>query len=124
MIPYSIYKLFHLFGILMAFVALAGTAAHAAAGGERTRNPLRRSLSILHGVGWVLIALGGFGMLARIGVDHGARFPGWVWGKLAIWLITGGLIALPYRRPALAGPALLALPALGALAASLALFKP
>lgn len=124
MLPYSVYKLVHLLGIFMALVALAGPSLHAAAGGDRNENPLRRSMAVLHGAGWVLIVTGGFGMLARIGVDHGALFPGWVWGKLAIWVVVGGLVAVPYRRPQLARFVLWSLPLVGLAAAVLAILKP
>jgi hypothetical protein len=55
---------------------------------------------------------------------HGALFPGWIWAKLAIWLILGGVIALASRRSHWTGAALVALPFLAAVAGYLALTKP
>jgi len=51
--------------------------------------------------------------------------PGWVIGKLVIWLLAGILLTVPRRRPALARPILLVgLPILAAAAAWLAVYKP
>jgi hypothetical protein len=63
-------------------------------------------------------------MLAELDVVHDGLFPGWIWGKLVIWLLAAGLLTLPYRHPALARPLLFFLPVLGIAAASLAIFKP
>ncbi|MFO8173143.1 MAG: hypothetical protein ACQET1_08650 [Gemmatimonadota bacterium] len=121
---YITYKLIHLFGLFALFVALAGMAAHAAAGHDKKENTGYRSLLILHGAGALIALIGGFGLLARVGMAHGALFPGWVWAKLALWVVLGGLIALPYRNRGLAGAMLFVLPFLGLLGAYLADFKP
>ena len=34
----------------------------------------------------LVILIGGFGMLARLGFRHGANFPLWLWVKLAVWV--------------------------------------
>ena len=121
MLSYTVYKLFHILGMLLVFVAAGGAAVHAAAGGDKEANPLRRGLVIAHGVGLVLLLVAGFGMLARIGASAAS---GWVFGKLAIWLIMGASTVLPYKVRGLAGAMLSLLPLLGALAAYLALYKP
>ena len=96
--PYAVYKLLHLLGVVMVLAAVAGVAAHAANGGRREDNNVR-------------------GML-------GANVPGWAWAKLVIWLFFGASLTLPYRNRALAGPLLVVLPLLAAAAAWLALYKP
>jgi hypothetical protein len=121
---YITYKLIHLTGLFTLMVALAGMAAHAAAGHSKEENGAYRSLLILHGLGALVALTGGFGLMARVGVAHGELFPGWIWAKLLLWLILGGLIALPYRKPVLARTLLFALPLLGLLGAYLADFKP
>lgn len=121
---YVTYKLIHLFGLFAIFVALAGMAAHAAAGHEKTENKSYRTLLSLHGVGALVALTGGFGLMARVGVTHGEMFPGWIWTKLLLWLLLGGLIALPYRNRALARALLLLLPFLGLLGAALGNYKP
>ena len=121
---YITYKLIHLFGLFALFVALAGMAAHAAAGHEKKENTAYRGLLILHGVGALIALIGGFGLMARVGVMHGQLFPGWIWAKLVLWVVLGGLIALPYRNRALARAMIFALPFLGLLGAYLGSFKP
>ncbi|MFC1660932.1 hypothetical protein ACFL3S_05685 [Gemmatimonadota bacterium] len=121
---YVTYKLIHLVGIFTLFTALAGMATHAATGKPKGDNPLHRSLLILHGAGALVALTGGFGLLARVGVDHGQLFPGWVWAKLILWVLLGGAIALPYRTTRLARTLVFALPFLGLLGAVLANFKP
>ncbi|HUF28485.1 MAG TPA: hypothetical protein VMM18_16020 [Gemmatimonadaceae bacterium] len=124
MLSYQFYNLVHIVGIVLVMSALGGAAVHAIAGGPGGSRPVRRLLAILHGIGAFLLLLGGFGMLARLGLAHGAGFPGWIWGKLLIWAVIAVALFLPYRRPGLARPLLLALPALGGLAAYMAIYKP
>lgn len=120
---YVVYKLIHFFGITAVIAVLAATCMHAFAGGTRASNPFRRVFGATHGVAVFLILLGGFGMLARLDVMHGA-LPRWVYLKLAIWLVLGLAIALPYRARVYARTVLLALPVLMVLAAAIALYKP
>jgi hypothetical protein len=122
--PYEVYKLIHLLGILLIFIALAGMTVHAASGRPKADNALHRTLLIFHGIGALVALTGGFGLLARVGVDHGQLFPGWVWGKLLLWIILGGAIALPYRNQGLARVLLFLLPGIGLLGAYLASYKP
>lgn len=122
MISYQVYKLVHFFGIATVLIALGVTCFHAARGGTRQDNPFRRPLAIAHGTGMFLILLGGFGMLARLGLVAG--LPGWIYAKLGIWVIFGALIAVPYRLRGAARPIFWALPFLIVLAAYFALYKP
>jgi hypothetical protein len=79
-------------------------------------------VAITHGIGMVLVLVGGFGMLARLGIFW--PWPGWIVGKIIIWLVFGVLIAVIGRVPALAKPLWWITIALGAIAAYLALNKP
>lgn len=124
MISYQAYKVIHLLGIFLTLTGLAGLALAAANGATKQTNPARRLISAWHGAGLLIALVGGFGLLARLGVMHGAAFPGWVWAKLAIWIVVGALVAVPYRRPDLARLVFIALPVLGGLAAWLAIYKP
>ena len=121
MISYETYKLFHVLGILLIFFGLGGVAVHAAGGGQRNDNPLRKALASAHGIGLVLLLVAGFGMLARLQLSFGS---GWLWGKIVIWLVLGFATMLPYRSPALARWAVVVFPLLGLAAAYLARFKP
>jgi hypothetical protein len=121
--PYPVYKLIHFLGIFVVLLALAAMSMHALRGGTRASDPHRRTLAIAHGVGGFLILLGGFGMLARLGIVQ-AGLPGWIWAKLTIWVVVGALIALAYRTRGLARLTLLAAPVLALAAAAIALYKP
>ncbi len=122
MIPIELYRAIHLIAIMLLFVSFGGLAMVVAAGGSRESNPNRKLLAALHGTAAFLVLLGGFGMLARLGLVSG--FPGWVWLKLLLWVVLTFLVLLPYRRPALAKPLFLLYPVLGGVAAWSAIFKP
>ena len=121
---YAAYKLIHLLGIFTLMVALAGMAAHAASGHGKTANANYKLLLALHGAGALVALTGGFGLMARVGVEHGVIFPGWIWAKLILWLALGALIALPYRSRSWARGLLFLLPPLGLVGAYLATYKP
>lgn len=124
MFPRDFYEVLHIIGIAMLFVAIGGVAVHAANGGNTASSRTRPLVGSLHGLGALLILVGGFGMLARIGFQHGGNFPGWLWVKLIIWLVLSATVLLPYRRPALARPFLVLLPLLAGVAVYMALYKP
>ena len=124
MLSHQFYNVVHILGIVLLVMALGGMALHAANGGTRRENAARGLIAALHGIGAFLILLGGFGMLARLGVMHGSGFPGWIWVKLVIWVLLGAAALLPYRRPALARPLLFVVPGLAAVAAYMAVYKP
>jgi hypothetical protein len=121
MISYAIYKNMHFLGIFMILVAMGGLILQQI--NTRTREQVwRRPVAITHGIGMVLVLVGGFGLLARLGIHW--PWPGWVIGKVIIWLVFGVLIAVIGRSPSLAKPLWWITIALGALAAYLALNKP
>ena len=120
---YAVYKLMHFFGIFMLITALAATSMHVLRGGSRADNPYRRVLGIAHGVAALLILTGGFGMLARMGVMHGA-LPVWIYVKLGIWVALAVAMMLPYLGQRYARALLIALPVLAVAAGATALYKP
>ncbi|MDX2208362.1 MAG: hypothetical protein SFU57_12045 [Gemmatimonadales bacterium] len=119
---YDVYKILHLGGMFFLFTMLGGIALHVMNGGTRESNTGRKLTGALHGLALFVILLGGFGMLARLGMDGG--LPGWIYLKLAIWIAMPVLGTLPYRRPATAKAVLIALPLIGILAAWVATYKP
>ena len=122
MIAISIYKLLHILGIMMIFASLGGMIHYVINGGTKAQNRWQKAAAATHGLGMVLVLLGGFGMLARLGIHW--PWPGWIFGKIIIWLILGGIIAFVYRLPN-AGKALWYIVLLlGALAAYLAIMQP
>jgi hypothetical protein len=124
MFSHQLYNVVHIVGIILLMSALGGAAVYGMTAAPPETRRARRLLAIFHGTGVLLILVGGFGMLARLGVMHGAGFPGWVWVKLVVWALLAVALLAPYRRPALAKPLLLALPILGGLAAYMAIYKP
>ncbi len=124
-LSHQFYNVLHITGIVLIVTTLAGAAMYAlAGGGSSERGPSRRTLAILHGLGALLVLVSGFGLLARLGVMHGAGFPGWVWAKLTVWFVLAAALFIPFRRPQLAALLFFALPVLGGLAAYLAIYKP
>lgn len=142
MISYEVYRLVHLVGIIFLFVVLGGISLAASRtapaglvedpGGGPTgdSNPIRttrlsrRLTMALHGTALFIVLLGGFGLLARLGITHGMSWPAWVWAKLAIWALAAAAVMVPRRKPEWAPALFLALPVLGGIAAWLAIFKP
>ncbi|MBK7596943.1 MAG: hypothetical protein IPJ11_17470 [Gemmatimonadetes bacterium] len=124
MLSREFYNVVHLVGVVALMAALGGVALHAMNGGRGADNHSRRFISILHGTGAFLILLGGFGMLARIGVSHGANFPPWLWVKVMVWIFLAAAPFLPYQRPAMARWLMLGLPVAGGVAAVMAIYKP
>jgi hypothetical protein len=120
-IPFLVYKTFHLVGVMLTVVALGGMAIHAANGGTRDQSLTRRLTTASHGLGLLLVLVAGFGMLARLGGTAGS---GWVLIKLVIWLTLGAAAVVPYRRPQFARALFLIVPLLAALAAIVAITKP
>jgi hypothetical protein len=121
MISLVVYKNLHLIGVFMILVALGGLILHQI--NASTRELVwRKPVAITHGIGMVLVLVGGFGMLARLGIHW--PWPGWVLGKVVIWLVLGVMIAVIGRRPGLAKPLWWSTIALAAIAAYLALNRP
>lgn len=118
---YLQYKFLHLVGLSMVLVTLGGIALFAANGGKREGNRWRPLVMAMHGIGLLMMLVAGFGLMAKLGTEG---FPGWVVGKLVIWLLFGAALAIPYRQPKLAGHLLWVLPLLTAIGVYLALFKP
>jgi hypothetical protein len=120
----AFYKVLHVLAVFLVIAALGGVAAHAASGQSKQASPLYRLSMALHGVGLLLALVGGFGMLAKLGVDGGALIPGWAWAKMVVWLLFAAAIAVPYRAPQAARHLLWGLPVLGGIATYLAIYKP
>ncbi len=115
MLSLSVYKVAHLFGVLLVFLgfgALVGDGSN------------RRTAQIAHGLGLVIVLVAGFGALARLGISGPGSWPLWIWLKLAIWLALGALVTVAKRSRGTAKMLWWLLPVLGAAAAYLAIYKP
>ena len=125
MIPYAAYKVLHLTGILVLFAAVGATGWYWSQSPDReaTRSE-RRFLYIVHGLATFVVLVGGFGLLARIGVKHNAGWPAWVYPKLVVWGLVAASVILFKRMPHLARPLVVLVPLVGAVAAYFAIYKP
>ncbi len=115
-----VYKIIHLTGIALTLMALGGAMVYSISGGAKADLNWRKGVAISHGVGLFLVLLGGFGMLARMGIHW--PWPGYIMVKFGLWIVFGGLLTLAYKK---ASSALwIVTIVLFAAAAYLALLKP
>jgi hypothetical protein len=121
---YEVYKLIHFLGIILLFMALGGAALHVMNGGTKATNGSRKIVAISHGVALFLILLGGMGLMKWKGISHAGPYPVWLYPKVLIWLLMGGITALIWRKPGLGNAYWLLIPVLGAVAVFFATMKP
>lgn len=108
---------------MLLFASLGGMAVLGLRGGEeREVTPLRKLLSITHGVSLLVVFVAGFGLMARLGIMSG--WPTWIYIKIALWLVLGGATVLVRRTPELGRVWLLLLPLVGGAAAWVAFTHP
>jgi hypothetical protein len=118
----AVYKLIHVFSIMLLFTAFGGLLLAARAGVQTGVS--RKLAGITHGIALLLILISGFGALARIGMSNPAIWPAWLWIKALIWLALGAVVVVIRRSPRLAPVLWWILPLLGGVAAYLALQNP
>ena len=123
MFSYQFYKTFHIIGAFTLMAMLGGIAVHVLNGGTRQSNAGRALLAALHGVALVVMLVAGFGLMARLNMMQ-TGWPGWVYVKLGVWILMGGMGTIIYRKPSMAKAILVLLPLLGGLAVYMAVYKP
>ncbi|MFT5633772.1 MAG: hypothetical protein ACI9SQ_001495 [Rubritalea sp.] len=106
----SIYKLIHYVGIFTLMLSLGSIFTK-----------YNKCAVIGHGVGLLLIIIGGLGLQTKMGID---LLSGWLVAKIVIWLIFGASIALAKRGILKGSTAWIAAIGLGSVAAYLGLMKP
>jgi hypothetical protein len=116
------YKLLHVAGVVFLFAALGGSVLVHWSGGASDR--ARKIAGITHGLALLLIAVAGFGALARLGLTSLDLIPAWAWWKMVLWVLLGAAPFVLRKKAGLAGLFWWLLPVLGAAAAWLALYKP
>lgn len=108
---------------MLLFASLGGMAILGLRGGdEREVGPLRKLLTIAHGVSLLVVFVAGFGLMARLGIMSG--WPTWIYIKIALWLVLGAAVAVVRRAPELGRVWLFLLPLVGAGAAWVAFTHP
>ena len=115
MIAYEIYKLTHFAGMFLLFNSFGAYAFSNDKANAKNK-------AIAHGVGLLLVLIGGFGMLARLQISW--PFPLWTFAKLGVWLLFGASIVVFKRKLLNAKVALALMVALAVAAGYLALYKP
>lgn len=118
---YSLYKVVHLMGVFIILMAMGGAIVLGTAN-EEVRSRWKKLAMITHGSGLALALLGGFGLLARMGIS--GMWPGWVFVKVLIWLTLGGAATLALRVPRFSTPLWWGSILLAGIATYLANYKP
>lgn len=118
---YEFYKIAHLASLaclLLGFGLMIGIFSE-------KLNPTRAARKwafAMHGIGITLMLVSGFGLAARLQMFQ--NLPMWIYAKLAVWLILGGMVALIKRKPNWRFPIILSINFLVGFAAWLAVTKP
>jgi uncharacterized membrane protein SirB2 len=90
---YEFYKILHIAALLFVVFGLFGYGVICWNQSE-VKPELKKYFMISHGVGLLVMLIAGFGMAAKLGLHP---FPGWLYGKLFIWLILGAMATLIKR---------------------------
>jgi hypothetical protein len=93
---YEFYKIVHLTGVFMVLTAVGAHLLNGFNGGTKEFTG-RKFVGMMHGLGLLVSLVGGFGLIARLGLNDG--WPGWIFLKLGIWLFFGVVIILPRKTP-------------------------
>lgn len=118
---FETYKIIHMLGLAFLMLGLGGVL-FAFATSAIVPAKVKLLGFAIHGVGLLLIIISGFGMAARLGFMQG--LPGWLYGKLAIWVLLALGVSLAKRKANNAGLIVVLFAALVGIAAWLALTKP
>lgn len=118
---YETYKIIHLVSIVLLFSGLMGLLAIRMAGVELVSRT-KKLVFISHGIGTLFVLVSGFGLLARLGLI--SALPGWVYGKVIIWVLLAGAVSVVKRKGQIGWPIFISLIAIFTVAASLAILKP
>jgi hypothetical protein len=111
------YRFLHLIAMFALAASLGGLVGLARAGGHAG---FRRVLVATNGTALLVMLVAGFGMLAKLKLG----MPGWIYAKLAVWLLLGVLLIPIRKQPGAANLWYAAALGLGAIGTWLALYKP
>ena len=94
----SIYRILHIIGILLLFQSLGAYLFNAMTDRASGDKSALKMVTRLHGLGLLLIAISGFGMLAKLQLFW--PLPGWIWIMLIVWVLSGVSVFLVKKNPA------------------------
>lgn len=86
---YGVYKIIHIVSIVLFFAFYYGIATK--------KGKANKIEVIFTGILLVLILVGGFGLMARLGIPHG-QWPLWIKLKFGIWFLVGILSHMIWKR--------------------------
>ena len=90
---YTAYKIIHVTAVLALFLSLGGLIFRAQL--NQDEKSLRKLGGLTSALALIIALISGFGIIAKLKLG----VPGWVIGKLLIWLSLGGLIGVIRRKP-------------------------
>ena len=117
---YPTLKIIHLVGLVLVFMGLVGVLASKASSDAPFKK--RWIFHLSHGLGLLLIIYSGFALAYQLGIRESV--PGWLKGKMVIWLLAGGSMVLVTRFSRFAGSLLIGFAMLVLIGAWLAIKKP
>ncbi len=115
---YQLFKVIHIFGVFLLMSSLGVLCAVAIGGGSSSR--AKKFAGIGHGAALLIILVAGFGLIALSGI--GSPFPLWIWLKIGIWFVLGGIGVVIRKAKGNAVFWIYLVPVIGALAAYLVIF--
>jgi len=113
---YPVYKVIHLTGVFFILLSFGGIYLKASEGTKV------KWLMGVNGLGLFLSLLGGFGLIARLGL--GSSWPVWIFLKLGIWVLFAILPSIAMRTKADPKAMTFLSLAIGSLAVYIINFKP
>jgi hypothetical protein len=122
-VGYLGFKLVHLLGVFFLFSGIGGMVFVSYLESGRSKTAMVRLPRVLHGIGLLVILIGGVMMVYSLRLDGGHGVPFWVKLKMLV-LVCFGLLPLLVRRPAAKRFVLPIALLLGLAASFLAVFKP
>lgn len=90
MISYEVYKILHLFTLMMLMSATGIVI------GEGRWIP-NKHFKICLGFLSLLVFVGGMGLIARLQFKHGEPFPLWIWIKIIAWILLNAILVAIFR---------------------------
>ena len=118
---FEFYKLIHMIGLFLLVSGLIGILT-ITWNGQALVGKVKTFSFMTHGLGLLFLLLGGFGMLAKMGIM--SAMPAWVYGKIIIWLFFGASVTLLKRKGHIGWPMYAVLFLVFVAAAYLGVFKP
>lgn len=90
----QLYRILHITGMILLFSSLGGVLLLLQC--KKTPEPKAKKIAAMtHGIGLFLIIFSGFGMLETFQLSLVGQ--GWLFLKLAIWILLGGMVSFAYR---------------------------